>query len=93
MNLRYSSSNAGPLGRIATLVAGGVLVVLGFMFSLVLLAVVAVLGLAAWGYFWWKTRGLRRAMGRRPPEGGQVIDGEAVVVEEERTRLPEEKRD
>lgn len=66
-----------------TLVAGGVLLVLGLVFSAVLIAVVAVLGLAAWGYLRWKTRKLRRTMAEPPPEG-QVIEGEAVVVEESR---------
>lgn len=66
-----------------TLIAGGLLLILGFMFSVVLLAVVAVLGLLAWGYLWWKTRKVRQAMAS-PPEEGQIFDGEAVVVEEAR---------
>ena len=67
-----------------TLIAGGLLLILGFMFSVVLLAVVAVLGLLVWGYLWWKTRKVRQAMAANPPEGGQIFDGEAVVVEEPR---------
>lgn len=67
-----------------TLIAGGLLLILGFMFSVVLLAVVAVLGLLAWGYLWWKTRKVRQAMAASPPEEGQIFDGEAVVVEEAR---------
>lgn len=65
-----------------TLIAGGFLLILGFMFSVVLLAVVALLGLAAWGYLWWKTRKVRQAMAAAPPEEGQIFDGEAVIVEE-----------
>ena len=64
------------------LAAGAVALILGLMFSLVLIAVVVMLGLVAWGYLWWKRRQLRRAVGQRPAAGGQVIDGEAVVVEE-----------
>ncbi|RLJ62666.1 hypothetical protein [Sulfurisoma sediminicola] len=71
----------GPLGKLLGVVAGAALLVLGVMFSVVLLAVLAVAGLAAWGYFWWKTRKLRRTLRERPP-GGQVIEGEAVIVEE-----------
>lgn len=37
------------------------LLILGFMFSLVILAVIALLGLCALGYVWWKTRKLRQA--------------------------------
>jgi hypothetical protein len=70
------------------LIAGSVLLVLGFMFSLVLFAVIAVLGLAVWGFLVWKTRKLRRAMREQAAHeqaaSGQVIDGEAVVIEEYR---------
>ncbi|MDP1732756.1 MAG: hypothetical protein Q8L44_00170 [Sulfuritalea sp.] len=63
------------------LLTGAILLALGFMFSVILFAVIAVLGLALWGYVRWKTRKLRRAMQERAPNGN-VIDGEAVVVEE-----------
>lgn len=69
--------------NVLALLTSAILLVLGFMFSLVILAVIAVLGLVAWGYFWWKTRKLRRAMKESCPDG-QVIDGEAIVVEEYR---------
>lgn len=71
----------GLLGKVLGVVAGAALLVLGLMFSVVLLAVLVVAGLAAWAYFWWKTRELRKAMRERPPDG-HVIDGEAVIVEE-----------
>lgn len=64
--------------------AGMILLVLGFMFSLVILALIAVAGLAAWGWFWWKTRELRKAM-KQHPAGGHVIDGEAIVVDDSRS--------
>lgn len=72
---------AGPLGKFLTPLAGAILLIVGFMFSLVIFAVVAVVGLAVGAYLWWKTRELRKAM-RERPAGGQVIDGEAVVVDE-----------
>lgn len=72
---------AGPLGKAVALIVGAILLVLGFVFSLVLLAIIAVAGLAAFGYFWWKTRELRKTMREQAP-GGQVIEGEAVIVEE-----------
>lgn len=75
------------LKKLLTLITGAILLVLGFMFSLVLVAVVALLGLAIGGYVWWKTRGLRQQMRqatRQHAPGGEVIEGEAVVVEEHR---------
>lgn len=51
------------------------------MASVVVFAFIAVFGLTIWSYVWWKTRKLRRAMREQAP-GGQVIDGEAIVVED-----------
>ena len=73
------------LRNVLALLTSAIVLILGFMFSVVVLAVVAVLGLAVWGYVWWKTRKLRRAM-REQAAAGQVIDGEAIVVEEYRAR-------
>lgn len=69
------------LGNALALLAGSILLILGFVFSVAVLAVAAVLGLALWGYVWWKTRTLRRTLQGQAPRG-QVIDGEAIVVEE-----------
>lgn len=57
------------------------MLVVGLLFSVVILAVIAVAGTVAWGYFRWKTRKLRKAMEEHPP-GGVVIDGEVIVVDE-----------
>jgi hypothetical protein len=53
------------------------------MFSLVLITAIAVVGLAVWCYFMWKTRKVRRVMREQAPTGS-VIEGEAVVIEESR---------
>lgn len=91
----------GPLARALALVAGAILLVLGFMFSLVLLAVFVAVGLMLGAWFFWKTRHLRKAMReagamRNPPPGGDVIEGEAVIVEEYRVSetpvLPDDTR-
>lgn len=96
--MQRPSGQPGPLGKLFALIFGAILLVLGFMFSLVILAVAAVIGLAAFGYFWWKTRALRKvlreqqaAAANAKPAGGEVFEGEAVVVEEYRAeaqRLP-----
>ena len=63
--------------------------VLAFMFSLVALAVVAVLGVALGGWLWWKTRAMRKQMqqmreaaqqmgGEQPVRSDQVIEGEFI---------------
>lgn len=72
-------------GRIVAFILTGALLVLAFMFSLVALAVAAVGGLIFAGWFWWKTRALRKAMRAAAPvgaagpvPGGDFIDGECV---------------
>jgi O-antigen/teichoic acid export membrane protein len=50
---------------------------LALMFSVVLFAVVVTVGAIAWGYLWWKSRGLRKQMRENPP-GGLVIEGEVI---------------
>lgn len=82
--------------NVLTLLAGVILLILGFMFSVVILAVIAVIGLVAWGYLWWKTRKLRRSMKTKmQAQNGQIIDGEAIIVEEYRVgtenTLPEDR--
>ncbi len=67
----------GLLGKLAAAVVGAIALVVAFMFSVVALAVVAVIVLIAIGYVWWKTRDLRRRMRENPP-GGRVIDGDAI---------------
>jgi len=67
----------GMLGKLVAFVAGTALLVLAFVFSVVLLAALATAGLVLFGYFWWKTRALRRRLREHPP-GGRVIEGEAI---------------
>ena len=80
-------SEPGLLGKIVTMVAGVLLLAAAFMLSLLVFAVVAVVALGVLGYFWWKTRELRRQMREHPP-GGRVIEGEVIVetVAEDETR-------
>ena len=94
----------GVVARVLTLIVGLVVLVAAFMFSLVFFAVVAVAGLLFWMYFMWKTRTVRQQMREQinaqmstqsnkpqapdPDSGGEVIEGEAVRVVEERDSLP-----
>jgi membrane protein implicated in regulation of membrane protease activity len=50
------------LGKLVALVAGVILIFLGFMFSLVLLTVFVAVALMLGAWFFWKTRHVRKAM-------------------------------
>ena len=84
----------GPLARIVAFVLGTILLVVGFMFSLVALAVVAVGVVLAGTWLWWKTRAVRRQieeqLAQQPPFqpdepafDGRIIEGEAVRESEQ----------
>lgn len=94
--MRIRMQETGPVGKFITAIVGAILLVLGFMFSIVLIAIVVVVGLGVWGWYWWKTRAIRQQINERMREhaeqprhapGGDIIEGEAVVVEEEITRV------
>jgi hypothetical protein len=65
------------IAKAASFATGLALLVLGFVFSLLLLAAVAAIGLGAWAYVWWKSRELRQRTRSAPP-GGRVIEGEVL---------------
>ena len=71
--------------NLLALLTAVILLIVGFMFSVVVFATMAVLGLTVWIYLMWKTRKLRRAMQEQASDG-QVIEGEAIIVEEHRAR-------
>jgi len=104
MSINFSSRGRQPQGLLAqvlTVIGGALVLGAAFMFSLVFFAVLAIAGLIFWLYFMWKTRALRRQMreqldaGARgsasppPPASGEIIEGEAVRVVDERHRLDE----
>ena len=81
---------SGPLAKVAAFLLSATFLVLAFMFSLVALAVVAVVGVALGGWLWWKTRAMRKQMkemreaAQQMGESGpthnndQVIEGEFI---------------
>lgn len=85
-----------PLGKLLAFIVGATLLVLGFIFSVVLLAVAAAVGLCVWIYLWWKTRELRRVLNEQQPvraaapeaTEGLVVEGEAIIVEEHDSSFP-----
>jgi hypothetical protein len=84
----FLTQESGPLKKVVTLVGGAILLVLGLMFSVVVLAGVVIVGLMVWVYVWWKMREVRRVMRQAQApvdrQDGDVIEGEAVVVDESR---------
>jgi len=86
-----SNNSANPIVKAFAILGGAILLIFGFMFSMVLIAFIVLIGFAAWGYFWWKTRDLRKAMNaqraNQPMQGsneasGEIIEGEVIVVED-----------
>lgn len=84
-----STQRPGLLARALTLLVTAGLLVLGFMFSLLLVAFAVAVALLAGGYLWWQTRRLRRHLREQTPGGvprqdaaaGTVFEGEAVRVD------------
>ena len=85
-NARFSTNASGLLGKVLTFASAAVLLVVAFMFSLLVFAILVTVGLLVWGYLWWKTRELRRQMRERPP-GGRVIEGEAIRDDESHDKV------
>lgn len=83
------------LKNLLALLVGAILLTLGLMFSVVILAVGAVLGAVLWIYFWWRTRALRRAMAAARMNGGMHdgMDGDGVVIEGEAVRVNDDPLD
>ncbi|MCL2524998.1 MAG: hypothetical protein FWF20_11215 [Betaproteobacteria bacterium] len=83
------------LGKLLTLVFSLALLALGLMFSLVALAVVVIGGALFAGWFWWKTRALRKAMRDTAPAAAtsdghaiRIIEGECLREAGDGERLP-----
>ena len=72
-----SATVSSIVARVLAYSTGAVLLVVAFMFSVVLFAIVAAAGLLGLGFLWWKTRELRRQLRERPP-GGHVIEGVSI---------------
>jgi len=83
---RFSTNAQSLPAKVLTFALAAVLLVVAFMFSLLVFAILVTVGLLVWGYLWWKTRELRRQMREQPP-GGRVIEGEAIRDDESHDRI------
>jgi membrane protein implicated in regulation of membrane protease activity len=70
------------LRNFLSLLIGIVFLILGVMFSVVALAIVAILGLAFWAYLTWKKRKLGSVLKQQTMDN-QVIEGEATIVDDD----------
>ncbi|MBU0688236.1 MAG: hypothetical protein KJ850_11870 [Gammaproteobacteria bacterium] len=80
-----------PLSRVVGVFVTIVVAIIALMFSVVFFAVVAVFGLIAWGYLWWKTREVRKqmrefaeqsqpVMREQSASNDEVFEGEVIRV-------------
>ena len=83
---RFSANVPSLPVTVLTFASAAVLLVVAFMFSLLVFAILGIVGLLVWGYLWWKTRDLRRQIREQPP-GGRVIEGEAIREDESHDRI------
>ena len=100
---RSGGPGQGPLGRALAVIGGVLVLAVSLMFGLVVFAVLALVVLCLWGYVWWKTRELRKVMRESleaqqraaangmdtpaPESNGEVIEGEAVRVQDDPNRM------
>lgn len=81
--IHIQTNRISPVQKIvATLLVLAALVV-GVLVSVVVLPVLAIAALIGFGYVYWRTRALRKAMAEAVRDHG-VIEGEAVVIREQR---------
>lgn len=79
----------GFLGKVLAVAAGVIVLVAALVFSLLLVAVVASVGVVAWAYLWWRTRDLRKQVRERTPERPKDV----TTIEGEFSRPPKSHDD
>lgn len=93
------------LAQVLTAIVGIGALILGLMFSAVFIVVLVVAGMILWGYFWWKTRALRKQIreqmaarqgrdftGAAGDSTGAASAADGEIIEGEAVRVVEEHR-
>jgi len=91
--LNPPANSPGPLRKLVAFVMTVALIGLVLMFSAAVFAIIAIVGMIAWAYLWWKSRELRKQMrdfqtramegeGKAGDEG--VFEGEVLRVVDSR---------
>jgi UPF0716 family protein affecting phage T7 exclusion len=97
-SMRLTAPPTSLFGKLLAIATGMVLLAVGFMFSLLAIAVLVIGGALVFAYLKWKTRHLRSFMDQqsqwqanRPeqPPGGRVIEGEVVSEASDEEKQPE----
>jgi len=90
LHYRQQTLPGGVLGRVAAFIGTVILAGIALLFGTVLFALVIAAGMIVWGYFWWKTRDLRKQLREqfdrsrayqtteRPPAGADILEGEVI---------------
>lgn len=73
--MRLAAPGGSVFGKLLAIAAGTLLLVVGFMFSLLAFAVVVVAGVIFFAWLKWQTRHLRRHLEAQPREQGQQPTG------------------
>lgn len=75
---RMTASGSYParniLGTALAVVAGAAMLAMGFVFVLVMIAVIMIAGVIGYGYLRWKTRALNRQMRAHFEQAGATMD-------------------
>jgi hypothetical protein len=81
MNPGQKTGSPGFLRKLFAAMTVTFLLAAGFLFSVVIFSVIALVGAGAWVYFFWKTRSLRKFTNEYQPST-RVFDGESIVVDD-----------
>ena len=85
------NTQRSPLRKLAGVIVTIAVAIFALMFSAVFFAVIAVVGLVAWAYIWWKTREVRKqmrafaeqsqsVMREQSASNDEVFEGEVIRV-------------
>ncbi|OIO83052.1 MAG: hypothetical protein AUJ88_00450 [Gallionellaceae bacterium CG1_02_56_997] len=75
-----TSNSPRLLSRLIGFIITAALIVVGLMFSAVLLVFIVIAGVIAFGYLWWKTRAMRKQMRKQMREQQNARGGAANDV-------------
>jgi ABC-type transport system involved in Fe-S cluster assembly fused permease/ATPase subunit len=86
MQMRFvmppSANPPSPLRKLVGVIVTISVAIVALMFSAMFFAVIAVVGLIAWAYFWWKTRDVRKQMREFAKQSESMMQEQAASNDE-----------